>query len=154
MPCQWAESQFWKTINAQGPCRTRRTYEQKLIILLERPYGEDRPVRPRKTLVSCARYDSGDEPFFPSAGEILARGPAASPKAYSILAGFEKWMIRMPCARRQRQLNATLIATLRALCFLAGRWVGVASPNLPRFMLLYDTGRQTDLGVEEPASSF
>lgn len=29
----------------------------------------------------------------------MTRGPAASPKAYSILAGFEKWMVRMPCVR-------------------------------------------------------
>jgi hypothetical protein len=33
------------------------------------------------------------------------------------------------------------------------RWGGVASPNLPSFMLLYDTGLKTDLS-SGPGSSF
>lgn len=61
-------------------------------------------ARPHKTLVPWARYDSGDEPFF-LAGEILARGPAASAKAYSILAGFENGWLECHMRVCQRQLT-------------------------------------------------
>lgn len=72
------------------------------------------------------------------AGEFLARVPAASPKAYPVLAGFEKWMVRMPCASQPTSANPAP----RGLCFLVRTLEGgVASPNLPSLMLLYDTGR-------------
>lgn len=62
-------------------------------------------ARPYKALAG-PKHDSDNEPF-PLAGEILARGPAASPKAYSVLAGFENGWSECHvrgCARRQRQL--------------------------------------------------
>lgn len=65
----------------------------------------------------------------------------------------------MPCAILAMCLaptsaHATLIEVpLECYAFLAERWGGVASPNLPHFMLLYDTGRQTDLS-SGPGSSF
>lgn len=66
-----------------------------------RPYGCGLRTRPHEALSLASRGPnmiSEYEPFS-LAGEIVTRGPAASPKAYSILAGFEKWMVRMPCVR-------------------------------------------------------
>lgn len=52
MPCQWAKSQFWKTVNARG--RVEQEQKNRKLILLGRPYGE-KQARPRKTLVSWAQ---------------------------------------------------------------------------------------------------
>lgn len=93
--------------------------------LLGRPYGRVAVrARPHKAL-DGPKYDSGDEPFpSPSAGEMLARGPAASPKAYSVLAGFEKWMVEIPCARGANVSSRNLDSwPSECYAFLPERWV-------------------------------
>lgn len=114
-----------KNISAQGGGGRRVEQKKTNSIYWNGPTGGLRcaPVHTRRSPGPNMILEMN---LFPSplAGQILARGPAASPKAYSVLAGFEKWMVEMPCARGANVSSRNLDSwPSERYAFLPERWV-------------------------------
>lgn len=133
-----------KCISAQGES------SKNTIHLLERPYGGDR-VRPRRTPVSWAKYDSDDESFLRRRDS--GPGSRCEPQGLLDIAGFGiGWG---ECHVRSPNVSSRNLDGFPRSVMLFWQNVGLCRKSEPSaVMLLYDAGRQTDWGAEDRPSSF